>query len=88
MVPLALRTAATAKTYGPGLSPCDPESTPTVMSNKFAMFMSCPVGEIYVHIHVASCVVRRRKSWHYVGLIEEHTILMAISMFALTKSEI
>ena len=39
--------------------------------------MSCAVGEIYVHIHVASCAVRRMKSWHYVGLVEEHTILMS-----------
>ena len=47
------------------------------MYNKCAMFMSCAVGEIYVHIHVASCAVRRRKSWHYVSLVEEHTILMS-----------
>jgi hypothetical protein len=39
-----------------------PESTPTVMSNKFAMFMSCAMRKIYVHVHVASCAVRRRKS--------------------------
>jgi hypothetical protein len=37
--------------------------------------MSYVIGEIYVHIHVALCAVRRRKSWHYVSFIEEHTSL-------------
>lgn len=52
------------------------ESTPTVMSKKKAMFMSCAVGKIYVHIHVASCAVRRRKSWHYDRVTDSNVILM------------
>lgn len=35
----------------------EPESTPTVMSKEYAMFMSCAAGGIHVHVHVMSCAL-------------------------------
>jgi hypothetical protein len=54
---------------------CSPESTPTVMSKNLTMFMSCAVGRIYVHVHVASCATSRRKSWHSGRPTESNAIL-------------
>ena len=43
-----------------------PESTPTVMCKKIAMFMSCAVEKNHVHIHVMSCAIQMEKSWQLV----------------------
>ena len=54
------------------------------MSRRLVMFMSYAVGKIYVHIHVASCAIRRRMSWHY----DRVTVCDVIFMFAATKTRI